>query len=252
MRIKDIKIIIFITLIFSDIFFIKYYQEIVQYNNNNMTKNETIFKNKNSSNLNFFYSSDYWEKRYANGGNSGSGSYNNLAKFKAEIINNFLNINKIKTVIEWGSGDCNQISLINYKQYIGYDVSKTAIDICKKKFYNDSTKMFLHINDKFINKKKADLSVSLDVIFHLLEDNVYNLYMKNLFDSSEKFICIYSSNYDKIIAKHVKHRKFTDWIDKYQSNNWKLKEYIPNRFPFNPKKCDFTSFSDFYFYEKIK
>ena len=185
-----------------------------------MIKKEKLFKNKNLSNLNFFNSSDYWEKRYANGGNSGSGSYNNLAKFKAEIINNFLNINEIKTVIEWGSGDCNQLSMINYKQYIGYDVSKTAINICQKKFYNDSTKKFFHINGKFINNKKADLTISLDVIYHLLEDNVYNLYMKNLFDSSEKYICIYSSNYDKIDAMHVKHRKFTDWIDKYQSNNY--------------------------------
>ena len=74
--------------------------------------------------------------------------------------------------------------------------------------------------------------------------------MKNLFDSSKKFICIYSSNYDKIIAKHVKHRKFTDWIDKYQSNNWKLKEYIPNRFPFNPKNAILHHFLIFIFMKK--
>ena len=30
----------------------------------------------------FQNSGDYWEKRYKNGGNSGSGSYNQLAKFK--------------------------------------------------------------------------------------------------------------------------------------------------------------------------
>ena len=62
---------------------------------------------------------------------------------------------------------------------------------------------------------------------------------------------MYSSNYDKIFAKHVKHRKFTNWVDKYVSKNWKLKEYVPNKFPFDPKKSDSTSFSDFYFYEKI-
>ena len=77
MIIKDIKIIIFITLIFFYLYIIKYYPEIGQYNNNNMIKKEKLFKNKNLSNLNFFNSSDYWEKRYANGGNSGSGSYNN-------------------------------------------------------------------------------------------------------------------------------------------------------------------------------
>ena len=244
---NNIKFIIFISIIISYIFLMKYNPRI-KYKNNNMKK-EVLFITKNKTNL--FNSKDYWEKRYANGGNSGSGSYNNLAKFKAEIINNFINKYKINTVIEWGSGDCNQLSMINYKQYIGYDVSKTAIEICKKKFFHDSTKTFIYLSENYNNHNKADLSISLDVIFHLLEDNVFKLYMKNLFNSSNKYVCIYSSNYDKIFAKHVKHRKFTNWVDKYVSKNWKLKEYVPNKFPFDPKKSDFTSFSDFYFYEKI-
>ena len=41
-----------------------------------------------------FDSNKFWNDRYANGGNSGAGSYNELAKFKADIINNF--IEKIK------------------------------------------------------------------------------------------------------------------------------------------------------------
>lgn len=32
-------------------------------------------------------STDYWKNRYLEGGNSGAGSYNNLAQFKAEVIN---------------------------------------------------------------------------------------------------------------------------------------------------------------------
>lgn len=39
-----------------------------------------IYKNKK-----FSTSDQYWEKRYANGGNSGSGSYSKLAEFKAEL-----------------------------------------------------------------------------------------------------------------------------------------------------------------------
>lgn len=217
----------------------------------NNKKKEILIRTKKSSNLNLFNSKDYWEKRYANGGNSGYGSYNNLAKFKAEVINNFIKKHNINNVIEWGSGDCNQLSLINYKYYIGYDVSKTAIENCKKKYYNDSTKAFIYLSDNFVNNKTADLSVSLDVIFHLVEDNFFILYMNNLFDSSNKYVCIYSSNYNQILEKHVKHRKFTDWIDNYISKNWKLKEYIPNKYPFVPSKGNCTSLSNFYFYEKI-
>ena len=44
--------------------------------------------NMESSNFEYVNSSkDYWEKRYSKGGNSGAGSYNNLALFKASIIN---------------------------------------------------------------------------------------------------------------------------------------------------------------------
>lgn len=58
-------------------------------------------------------SRNYWEKRYAKGGNSGVGSYSILAEYKASVINNFVTKNNIKKVIEWGSGDCNQLSLAN-------------------------------------------------------------------------------------------------------------------------------------------
>ena len=63
---------------------------------NNINKIKKIsFGNTESPNYNLFSSKDYWEKRYAEGGNSGYGSYNNLAKFKAEVINNFIIKNKI-------------------------------------------------------------------------------------------------------------------------------------------------------------
>ena len=222
-------------------------------NNNELIINKLIINNQISSNYEYVNSSkDYWEKRYSNGGNSGSGSYNNLALFKASIINNFVNINNINTVIEWGCGDCNQLSLANYKNYIGYDVSKTAIKICQKKFNNDKTKAFNYMDDNFINDKKADLSMSLDVLYHILEDSVFDSYMQNLFNSSNKYVCIYSSNIEKPWAKHVRHRKFTDWIKKNISNEWKLIKFIPNKYPFDIKKQGSTSLADFFFYEKVK
>ena len=194
-----------------------------------------------------------WIKNnYATGGNSGSGSYNHLATFKASVINNFVIKNNIDTVIEWGCGDCNQLSLSNYKYYIGYDISQSAIKICKNKFNNDKTKIFIYTGENFKNEKKGDLSISLEVIFHLIEDDVYNSYMKNLFDSSNKYVCIFSSNKIMPSGKYVRHRIFTDWIDKYVSNDWKLKEFIPNKYPFNSKQPSSTSYSDFYFYEKVE
>jgi hypothetical protein len=47
-----------------------------------------------------FSSKKYWNDRYLMGGNSGSGSYNQLAQFKADIINNFIKKNLIKSLIQ--------------------------------------------------------------------------------------------------------------------------------------------------------
>ena len=98
-----------------------------------------------------------------------------MALFQVSIINNLVSKNNINTVIEWGSDDCNQLSLANYKNFIGFNASKTAIKIYKAKFKNDFTKTFIHITNNFINDKKADLSISLDVLYHLIEDNVFNI-----------------------------------------------------------------------------
>lgn len=66
------------------------------------------------------------------GGNSGKGSYNRLAQFKADIINKFVEENAIEFVMEWGCGDGHQLSLAKYLQCVGYDVSKQAISTCQE------------------------------------------------------------------------------------------------------------------------
>ncbi|RBQ23399.1 hypothetical protein ALNOE001_09800 [Candidatus Methanobinarius endosymbioticus] len=151
------------------------------------------------------------------GKNSGEGSYNFLANFKAEVINEFISKNNIENVIEFGSGDGNQLSLSNYPNYIGFDVSESVVNKCIKKFKED-TKKFLLL-DKYAGEK-ADLTLSLDVIYHLIEDNIFEEYMDRLFNASKKFVIIYSSNDNDLenIAAHVKHRKFTDYIEKICHN----------------------------------
>jgi hypothetical protein len=56
----------------------------------------------------FSSSGNYWEERYSQGGNSGSGSYAKFAEFKAEVLNDLVQQNAIRSVIELGCGDGNQ------------------------------------------------------------------------------------------------------------------------------------------------
>ena len=202
----------------------------------------------------FISSSEYWERRYIYGGNSGSGSYGHLAKFKAEFINQFIVKHQIKTVIEFGCGDGNQLKYSNYLQYIGLDISQVAINICQEKFKNDLTKSFLLYTPYIFKKQsqinKADLALSLDVIFHLVEDDIFYLYMEHLFTYANQFVIIYSSNYDQQYTNdaHVRHRNFTDYVEQ-NFKNWILAKKVNNKYPVNKFK-EQGSFSDFYIYTK--
>ena len=88
----------------------------------------------------------YWEQRYSAGGTSGCGSYGKLAEFKAEVIKAIIKEHDIKSIIELGSGDGNQISITFDNpdiSYLGFDVSKTAITMCMEKFKDDISKDFI-------------------------------------------------------------------------------------------------------------
>lgn len=193
----------------------------------------------------------YWEQRYSNGGTSGAGSYNQLAAFKAEVINAFVEKQRIGSVIEFGCGDGNQLALARYPRYLGVDVSGTAVDLCRRRFSSDSSKTFTRV-DAFTDEK-ADLALSLDVIYHLVEDPVFDLYMRRLFSASDRFVIVYSSNDELLNEKcgghHVKHRRFSDWIEA-NAAGWTLRKHLPNRYPYLESDPDGTSLADFYFFEK--
>ena len=196
-----------------------------------------------------FDSQAYWEKRYARGKHSGAGSRGKLAEFKAAVLNEFVAKNQIGTIIEYGCGDGYQLSLANYPQYIGFDVSVTAVQSCRKLFANDATKSFKEMRD--YGGEIAELTLSLDVIYYLIEDEVYEAYMDKVFSSANRFVIIYSSNCDslnRVEPKHLKHRRFSVWIEDH-AWEWKLIDHIPNKYPYTGNN-DEGSFSDFYVYER--
>lgn len=197
-----------------------------------------------------FASESYWIDRYQAGGNSGEGSYGRLAEFKAEVINQFVRDNDVKTVVEFGCGDGNQLKLAEYPSYIGFDISPQAVRQCRESFSGDVAKTFKLTGE--YDGEMADLTLSLDVIFHLVEDDVFDRYMARLFDASTRFVIIYSSDTEENLAEraaHVRHRKFSRWVDENRPG-WRLIRHVPNRYPFTGDTRT-SSFADFFIYEKI-
>jgi len=195
-----------------------------------------------------FKSRSYWKERYAKGGTSGPGSYGRLAQFKSEVINDFVANNAIECVVEFGCGDGNQLSLYELPRYTGLDVSPDVVAQCCERFADDSSKTF-YVSAP--DRLRADLAMSIDVIFHLTEDEVFERYMRDLFAAATRFVIIYSSNDNHngwFQPKHVRHRKLTDWVEANEPE-WTLQETIKNKYPLKSND-KIESPANFFIYRK--
>ncbi len=192
-----------------------------------------------------FNSGNYWEQRYVTGYTSGDGSYGELAQFKAEVINRFVREHHIQSVIEYGCGDGNQLQLLAFPSYLGFDVSSTVIQRCQKQYAQDPSKSFKIIQN--YRGESAELTLSLDVLYHLVEEPIYHEYLERLFASAQAHVIVYSSNFNddsSTRAPHVQHRCFTDWVTKHYKE-WQLTTHIANPYPN-------LSSADFYLYSKVE
>lgn len=194
----------------------------------------------------------FWNEHYLRNGNSGTGSYNRLAEFKAEIVNEFITSRGIQSVAEIGCGDGNQLSLIHYLNYVGIDVSEVIIEKDRERFRNFQNYSFFHSlteREKYIHRS-FDMTISMDVIFHLLEDDVFQAYMDDLFTLAGKYVVIYSSNHEEYTGwPEYRHRNFTGYVSEHYPQ-WELIRYIPNNYPYKIGQEETTSASDFYIYQK--
>ena len=203
----------------------------------------------------FTNSPKYWENRYAKGGNSGHGSYGIQSQYKADCINKFIDEHDITSVTDFGSGDGNNISLLADIKYHGLDVSQRAIDICQKKFADSTNKSFMLYDRPYsdLGLEKTDLALSLDVLFHLVEDQIFESYVQDLFKASNKYVIIYSSDFDERSSAHVRHRKFTEYI-KANIKDWSLIKKEVNKYQTKKDRLsDITQVRivpDFYYYQK--
>ena len=188
-----------------------------------------------SKQLRFRHSAVYWEKRYRRGKTSGGGSYGENAQFKANFLNAFVAEHGVRRVIELGCGDGAQLSLASYPDYVGVDVAPTAVRKCRERFARTPNRRFFHSSDRAAWAGfAAELALSLDVVYHLVEDEVFEAYMRDLFDVAGRYVIIYSwneetgPNYRDTGAVHMRRRRFTEWV-RANADRWRLTEVAPNR-----------------------
>lgn len=159
-------------------------------------------------------SASFWNLHYRLGGTSGPGSSGDLCHYKATFLNRFVEEQGVKRVIEFGCGNGDQLQEATYPEYIGLDVSAAAIRLIADRFALDAAKSFFVYHPLgFVDRCRlfhADLAISLDVVFHLTDDRLYQIYLRHLFDSSNRWVIVYSSNEDQRATDvpYTRHREF--------------------------------------------
>ena len=163
------------------------------------------------------------------------------------MLNAFVARHGVRSAIELGCGDGNQLGLLRLAEYTGVDVSATALAACRARYADDPTKRF--VDPAGAAGLRAELALSLDVIYHLVEDEVYDAYLGSLFGAATRFVAIYSSDdeaTEAVPGSHVRHRRFGDAVAE-RFGGWVPLERVPNRYPFRGDHRT-GSFSDFHFY----
>lgn len=186
--------------------------------------------------LSFGGSRNYWTQRYRLGGDSGIGSEGPAAHYKAAVLNEFVAAHGVQEIIELGCGDGRQLELARYPGYLGIDVSSEAVDQCRRRFAADPTKRFVVLGD--YKGERADLTLSLDVVYHLVEDVTYHEHLRSLFSAAKQFVIVYSS--DALVSgrnfRHVRHRAVSDDIARLHPEFERMKEIegaLPTPVAFN-------------------
>ena len=159
-----------------------------------------------------FDSSSYWESRYASGGNSGAGSYGDCLEHKKNVLATILHKHGICTIADFGCGDGTVIGLfpqLGLLSYTGYDVSSTALDRLRSQGW-PSNYSFKHMQ-QHRKEEGADLALSLDVFFHLVDDQVAQGYLDTLFCGAYTRVLLLSWNASIVgtthtVGNHVRYR----------------------------------------------
>jgi hypothetical protein len=88
----------------------------------------------------------------------------------------------------------------------------------------------------------ADCAMSLDVVFHLIEDDVFAGYIRNLFCCGRRFVIIYGLDQDDVQRGHVsvRYRKYSDYIAE-NIPGFRVADHAPRT----------DKFGDFYLYERV-
>lgn len=181
----------------------------------------------------------YWERRYARGGNSGAGSRGREADYKAERVSQILGRYRIRSLLDLGAGDGYVAArlLLGDCHYLGVEPSDSARALAR----------IAAPHLEFVPSIPArpapgfDCCLSMDVVFHLLDDAQTAAYFAELFGWSDRYVLIYGTcaPSPRPTAPHVRHHDWRPFVPR---------EFKPLPITIPPPRG--TDFKTFYLLER--
>ncbi len=146
---------------------------------------------------------DYWNERYAEGGNSGYGSYGTQLQKKLD----WLSALPIETITEVGCGDFhfgeNLLARYPDAHYCGLDISDVIIAKNKELHPTFNFQVFQG------QIPPADLLMCVDVLFHIVDENEYEAMLDGLQSASWKYLAVTAYERDEPdVSPHLNIKKF--------------------------------------------
>jgi SAM-dependent methyltransferase len=165
----------------------------------------------------------YWETRYAKGLDSGAGSRGEWAQLKADYVNDLIARERVTSVIDWGCGDGAQaVLLTNRAAYTGVDVSDTALRLARRRRSHGAFR-----RPEEAVGLRADMALSMDVIYHLPDEDPFLDYLTQVFTSANRLVCVHCTDEERrTAAPHWRGREWTSVVRALWPW-WKLVEETP-------------------------
>lgn len=158
-------------------------------------------------------SATYWEQRHAERRGhwraNGPGSRGRLLSYKVALVQALVDETRAHSLLDLGCGDAQLGARVNVDHYLGVDVSPTAAEAARARLGmrgRGGTVEVLTLAQLPPAIGMVDVAISMDVVFHLLEDEAYHDHLQRLFDVAKRAVGIYSTVTESPVFGHVRHR----------------------------------------------
>lgn len=179
-----------------------------------------------------YFERNFWNRQYTEGRGSGPGSKGEMLQYKIDFLNKFIDKHSIKTMTDFGCGDGKLMSKLKIEddKYMGIDISEKAIDLCKifrpKSHFKCCPFPELNTIGAFVR----DISICIDVLFHIIDIEELKLALTQIFDLSERYVVLYTMNTPRDRDReHVKSRCISEIIE-----NLNIKYNNLHKYPGHP------------------